>query len=66
MCNIDVCSTTTIFNGDYLCDNAEKVDLGDMRDNDKKRRKVCAEGNKHYPGKEWIKTHGGDARGQVK
>ena len=34
-------------------DNAEKVDLGDTRDNDTKTRKFHAEGNKCFPGKEW-------------
>ena len=29
-----------------------KVDLPEMRDNNTKTRKVCTDGNKHYPGKE--------------
>ena len=30
----------------------QKVDLPEMRDNDTKTAKVCADGNKHCPGKE--------------
>ena len=32
---------------------AEKVNLRDTRDNDIKARKVSADRNKLYPGKEW-------------
>ena len=32
-------------------DNAEKVNLRDMKDNDTKIRKVYVDGNKHCPGK---------------
>ena len=30
----------------------QKTVLPEMRDNDTKTTKVCADGNKHYPGKE--------------
>ena len=32
-------------------DNSEKVDLGDMSDNNMKARKDHVDGNKHFPGK---------------
>ena len=55
MRNINVCLTTMSIQQfstwRLSSDNAEKVNLRDMKDNDTKIGKVYVDGNKHCPGK---------------